>query len=310
MNYHLLDRSEIDVQKWNAVVSNTPYHSPYALSWYLDAATDKKWKALIRNDYELIMPLPYKSRFGLKQIYQPPLSQQLGIFGQSLDNKDIKACLESIPWYFQPIVIPMNANIPPLRVAGWNISPKTNYTLHLNKSYKTIRAGYSKGFKSHINKNKPKLIVEKFYDLENMQNNFENGIGKRIGLSKRQMRIGYEILKTALDHRNAFMLQVSSSNGQWLAQIYCLQTPNRIVKVRAISNNEGKKSCAMHVGIDHIIEKYSGRDIIFDFEGSSIPGVASFFRGFGPDSKPYHLYEKKSLMQKAYNFWQKMKASR
>jgi hypothetical protein len=310
MDYHLLDRSEIDLEKWNAVVSKTPYHSPYALSWYLDAATDKKWKALIRNDYELIMPLPYKSRFGLKQIYQPPLSQQLGVFGQSLNERDIKACLKSIPCYFQPIVIPMNAIIPPLRLADWNISPKTNYTLHLNKSYKKIRAGYTKGFKSHINKNKPELIVEKFDDLENMQNNFENGIGKRIGLSKREMAIGYKILKTALDHRKAFMLQVSSSNGQWLAQIYCLQTPNRIVKVRAISNDEGKKTCAMHVGIDHIIEKHSGRDIIFDFEGSSIPGVASFFRGFGPDLKPYHLYEKKSPIQNAYNFWLKIKRSR
>lgn len=310
MDYHLRDRNEIDLKKWDAVISNTPYYSPYALSWYLDAATEKKWKAIIRNDYELIMPLPYKLRFGLKQIYQPPLSQQLGIFGHSLDNSDIKALLESIPWHFQPVVIPMSANIPQLQLPNWNVTPKTNYTLHLNTSYKTLRAGYSKGFKSHINKNKPRLTVQPFHDLENMQNHFEKEIGKRIGLSNSQMAIGYKILKTALDHKKAFMLQVSNSTGQWLAQIYCLQTSNRIVKVRAISNKEGKKSCALHVGIDHIIENFSGQDIIFDFEGSSIPGVASFFRGFGPDLKPYHLYEKKSPIQKAYNLWRKMKGSK
>jgi len=39
---------------------------------------------------------------------------------------------------------------------------------------------------------------------------------------------------------------------------------------------------------------------IFDFEGSELPNVEEFFRGFRPELRPYHLitYSKKNIIKK------------
>jgi hypothetical protein len=76
--------------------------------------------------------------------------------------------------------------------------------------------------------------------------------------------------------------------------------PNRIIKLRAIAKKNGRKYCANHVAIDHVIKTYAGQDILFDFEGSEIPGVASFFKSFGSNLQPYQVYERKGWIQTAY----------
>ncbi len=307
MEYRILDRSQLDVERWNITISETPYAPPYALSWYLDASSGKQWKAIIRDDYKQVMPLPYKQLLGLKQIYQPPLSQQLGIYGAYLQKEDITAFLNQIPPYFQPAFISMNANLKSHEIEGWKCTQRDNYILDLNQPYSHLRSGYSQGFRSHINKNQPKLRVESFHNLDEFNSHFKEIIGQRIGLKEKQLQLAANILKTAYQRDQAFMIQVLNSDNEWVAQLYFLKTKNRIIKLRAIANTQGRKYCANHIAIDHIIKTYANQDIILDFEGSSIPGVATFFKGFGSNLSPYYLYEKKGLIPRLYDLWRSFK---
>lgn len=307
MEYRILDRSQLDLERWNNTIMETPYAPPYALSWYLDAASGHQWKALVRENYQQVMPLPYKQRLGLKQIYQPPLSQQLGIYGTDLKNEDVSAFLHRIPKHFQPIAIPMNARFEPIEIEGWQCTQRDNFILNLNQPYANLRTQYSQGFRSHINKNEPKLKVEAFDNVEELDTHFAELVGRRVGIKEKQLQISKNILQTAFQRNHAFMIQVLSPENEWAAQLYFLRTKNRIIKLRAVANKKGRKYCANHVGIDHVIKTYANQDIVFDFEGSSIPGVAAFFKGFGSVSEPFYLYEKEGFANRFYKLWRSFK---
>jgi hypothetical protein len=47
------------------------------------------------------------------------------------------------------------------------------------------------------------------------------------------------------------------------------------------SDEEAKESGALPLLIDTFIRENAGRNIVFDFEGSVIPGLARFYRSFG-----------------------------
>ncbi len=307
MSFQVLKRDEVDTKKWDATIKKTPYAAPYSLSWYLDAATDKSWKALVQDDYLKIMPLPYKNRLLWKQVYQPPLSQQLGIFGEHVLKNDIVDFLSQIPKEFAPVSIPMNATLKAVDIPGWIYEKRDNYILHLGKPYEELRNNYSHGLKSRIKKNTPKVRIESFDRVSELDTHFNKLIGSKIGTKKKHLERANAILTAAYQKNHAFMIQVIGPDNSWASQLYFLRMPNRIIKLRAVANKKGRKYCANHIAIDHVIRTFSEQDIIFDFEGSSIPGVASFFKSFGPKLKPYYLYEKKDWAKTAYTTIKKIR---
>ncbi|NBC24285.1 MAG: hypothetical protein GVX78_01555 [Bacteroidetes bacterium] len=308
MKYHFLERNSIHKEKWDDAIKKTAHPVPYALSWYLDVSTKRKWDGIIKGDYESVMPLPYKKRAGFKQVYQPPLSQQLGVFGQSVSEEDITHFFRAIPNSIAPISIPMNAQLKRTSVSGWLSQKKNNYVLPLNKPYKKLREGYSHGLKSNINKNKSKVSIQSFHNVEELDQHFNKLIGSRIGISKNHREIAAAVLKKAYEKNYAFMIQVLAPDNEWASQLYFLKTKTRIVKIRAVANDKGRKYCANHLGIDHVIQTYANQNTILDFEGSSIPGVANFFKSFGADLEPYYLYEKKGLSRNFYGMWKKLQS--
>ena len=79
-----LKRNEIDVEKYNTCIKNAVQSNIYAFSWYLDIVTDN-WAVLVLNDYEAVMPLPWKQKYFIKYVTQPLWTLQLGVF--SLDEQ-------------------------------------------------------------------------------------------------------------------------------------------------------------------------------------------------------------------------------
>ena len=53
---------------------------------------------------------------------------------------------------------------------------------------------------------------------------------------------------------------------------------------------KGKPVNAMHFLIDSVLQEFQLTDLIFDFEGSDITGVKSFYEKFSPVNQPYYHY--------------------
>jgi hypothetical protein len=54
----------------------------------------------------------------------------------------------------------------------------------------------------------------------------------------------------------------------------------------------GRAIGIMHGIINWVIQKYEGENVLLDFEGSSIPSVASFYKKFGATEFPYFVFQR------------------
>src|SRR6478609_9229707 len=89
-------RKDIDTQKWDECIRNASNSIIYVYSFYLDAIAEQ-WDALIRNDYEAVMPLVWNEKLGIKYIYQPFFMAQTGVFGGSINAALIDSFINAIP---------------------------------------------------------------------------------------------------------------------------------------------------------------------------------------------------------------------
>jgi hypothetical protein len=51
----------------------------------------------------------------------------------------------------------------------------------------------------------------------------------------------------------------------------------------------------MFLLIDTFIQNNSGKNLILDFEGSNIPGIARFYKGFGAMAETYYSVHQNRL---------------
>ena len=58
---HYVKRQEVNATKWDRCIDQASNGLIYAYSFYLDTMTDS-WDALVLNDYEALMPLPWKKK--------------------------------------------------------------------------------------------------------------------------------------------------------------------------------------------------------------------------------------------------------
>src|SRR5689334_6379035 len=130
---HYLSRKQIDAKKWDDCITNASNGLIYGYSYYLDQMAGH-WDALVYNDYESVMPLPCRNKYGIRYIYQPFLTAQLGVFGNNLSPALIENFISAIPNSFRLIEVPMNASNTEGTPKGLSI-PRSNYTLQLSRDY-------------------------------------------------------------------------------------------------------------------------------------------------------------------------------
>ena len=75
-----------------------------------------------------------------------------------------------------------------------------------------------------------------------------------------------------------------------------LKDSSRITYLFSSYTNNGKKQQAPSFLINTLIKKYSNSNMILDFEGSTIPNIASFYRSFGAEKEIYFSFKKYNLL--------------
>lgn len=90
MNIRYLKHNEIDKIKWDHTIKNSFNHLPYAYSWYLDCVCPN-WHALVTENYEFVFPITLRRKAGVKYLYQPYFTQQLGLFSvEEFSSSELK----------------------------------------------------------------------------------------------------------------------------------------------------------------------------------------------------------------------------
>lgn len=296
MKITYLEHSEINKPKWDECIDNSINRIVYAQSWYLDIV-NKNWDALVAGNYEIIMPLTHGNKYGMKYLYQPFFTQQLGIFSKKELSKNIvEEFLVSIPAKFRFVDIVLNkANN--FKLEDFETTKNANYELKLNKPYAEIASEYATNTKRNLKKTEQNnLSVAENVNTEELINLFRNNLGKTIkNIKTPHYNLLKQIMDKALAEQDAKIYGINSNSGKLNAGAFFLKSYNSFIFLFSATNQESKESGAMFKIIDQFINEYADADIILDFEGSNIESLARFYKGFGADKFHYLRIKRNNL---------------
>ena len=279
-----LERNEIDIIKWDRCIENAANGLIYARSFYLDIMA-KNWSALIQGDYNVIMPLPWNRKYFISYLYQPAFTAQLGLFAHDDANDNlIEKFLAIAENKFRFCEIHLNYHDKITRLPF-----RSNYVLQLDKVYTEIRKGYKKrllvNLKEAESHNLHYSSSENFLSVVFL---YEQEYGSRFNHIKTKQFDQFKQLCNEMRRREMlFVREVKDSYGNLLSSSIFFIDRRRIYNIMSVTLKPGREKRSHFYLIDQLIREYSSRNILLDFEGSELPGVAEFYKKFGPRYEPY-----------------------
>ncbi len=298
MKIRYVKSKDIDRLKWDSCVHYSGNGVNYAYSWYLNNVCEE-WDGLVEGDYESVFPLVWNDRLaGYKRLFQPQFCQQLGIFSiHILSEKRIAAFLNAIPAHFKYIDIYLNVRNRPGKHTMFEVHERPNYQLSLRDDYDTIYKRYSTNLKRNLKKaGQHELTFTTSVKPEKLVEMFRLNQGEKIPeLSDRSYHTLHRIIYNALHRGLGFISGIQSKDGELLAGAFFLTGHGKIINLLPSSTQKGRACNAMHILIDVLIRSNAGRPVILDFEGSAIPSIARFYKGFGAENVPYYNIKRNNL---------------
>lgn len=288
-----LSYNNIDIEKYDACISRSVNSRIYAFSWYLNCVADS-WGVLVYKDYEAVMPLPIKSKYGIKYVFLPPWVQQLGVFSKnSIPKELLLEFIMGIPKKFKKVEIYLNSEN---QLSLQNINIRNNYILKLTNFYVNIIKNFSKGRRSSIKQAEQfNLQIENTIDLNALVNLFLQVKNRSVTRNFDFKRL--EKIKEKLHPLKKLKIyHVKNTNEELLGGAVFLFDENRITYLFSIVNEKGKEKQAMSFLINYMIESNAKSNFIFDFEGSMVKSLESFFKSFGAEKELYYWYKKRIML--------------
>lgn len=279
----------LDIAKYDTCIEQSINVRIYAYSWYLDCVADN-WDALVLNNYEAVMPLSRRRKYGLNYIYQIPWVQQLGIFSKdNIDERLIHNFIDHIPKKY--VLVDYNFNSKN-NFSSKYVVKRINYVLNLDKSFDEISQNYNKNRKRIIRREFSDYIIDKNGSVEDFLDLYINQ-----NVNYKTHKDSYEKLQKLLNikHSSVHIWNVYKSE-ELLAGLIWLNDKNRITYLLPVATDLAKKDNIPTFIINELIKEYQNTNYILDFEGSMIEGVASFYRSFGAVKEEYYSYTKKVLV--------------
>lgn len=286
---------KIDRQKWDKTIEKCDWGNIYSTSTYLDLITSKSWEALILGDYEYIMPVPIKKKVGIKYTYRPDFCQQLGVFTiyTNLEEKLLIVFVKKIYERFIFFIYPLNHNNVLTNKKLFNINTKNNFILKLDRNYSSINSNYKNELKRNLKKAENYYLeISNIISSDELINIYKNAWQQFHPISNESYSNFIKIIEWGLNTQNAKVLAIKKDN-QILSACAILFYKDKIYYPFSAITPIGKKYCATEFMINSIIKEHSNSPSIFDFEGSEIDSVKSFYSKFSPNNLPYFHIQKK-----------------
>lgn len=281
------NHQQIDKQKWDSVIENSQNGLVYALSWFLDIISPN-WDALVYGDYEIVMPLTWRNKLGVKYLYQPVFLQQLGIFSKKeITPEIVKNFISEIEKHFKFVDIQLNYANPKFDSDSFIL--RNTQLIDIVKPYDELFKNYKKNHR----KNLQKLADTDFIiNSDGTSSDYAN-----LALHMFNQKSVDEITEREIDDLQKIMdlctekglgeLYFGRISETICAAAFFLKWEKRVIVYTAM-NDEGRKVGAMFGIIDKYIRENAGKDLLFDFAGSNIPGVKYRNLGFGARNEIYY----------------------
>ena len=268
---------DIEKVKWDSLLEATPNGNIFCYSWYLDAFC--KWDIIVLDDYKGGLALPVRNISWVKELYQPNFIQKCIWFGSCLDTGETEEVCRMINRAF--ILAKFNSNLK----IGLH-SERTNLVLRLDQEISVLRSGYSRSLRKNLKKAYAQELKLVSCDARSIISIYQSIWGN---LNKQISQKDYDILDDLAQSREQnFVSMAVVQNNVIVAGVLLLKGKDRLHYILGANTPSGREVNALSFLIDTILEKYSMSHYVFDFEGSSIPSVKSYYLSFGAINEPFY----------------------
>ena len=288
-----IQREHLDEEKYNDCIENSIQSNSYAFSWYLDIVCDN-WDVLVLDDYEAVMPIPWRKKYGIKYVYPPLWVLQLGVYSNEAINEN--EFLTHLFSTFKFVELRMNTHNN-FELYSEFLQLKQCQKLVLNTTYSSILSKYRKDRKKDLQKATTADLIEKWNDHpSNLIELFKNNIGKRTpNIKENDYQNLEKLIAICIQKKVGEILAVYDKKNKLVASVFLLKHKNSITKLISSTDLKDRKNGANTFLIDRVIFKYHKDFSVFNFGGSSIKSVASFSKSFGAETEKYHQLKMNKL---------------
>lgn len=273
--------AQIHIEKWDACIAM--HQAPIYCRFHYLQTMATQWTALVLHDYQAVMPICYRKKFCIPYSYTPAFIQQLGWVGKPIATKQIASAVKKIVWLGDVMLQHSNNWFEAAK------ETKTNFILPLNKSYAAIAAGYKQDLIGNLKKAaKENLVYNSSENISEAIDLYNRFYGNRMQGVKQSDFDNFKTLCNKLQQtRECLVRTVNRHNGDLLAVAVLLKDAHRIYNLANSTTPQGRKVEANPFLMDNIIREFAGSNLLFDFEGSDLPGVKPFYEKFGAVNEPY-----------------------
>jgi hypothetical protein len=282
-----LKHNEIDRERWDDCIRNTPGVKPYAYSWYLDIMAPG-WEALAEEDYRSVFPLTGFKKCGINYISTPAFMQKLGVY--SRDGSEaipINEFLIRIPEYYKLIDLSVGQEV---NGTSFRVTARTNFELDLSSSYNKLWDNFTHHCKRNIDisaRGKHDLVSDA--SPSELIHLFRKNRGREI---KELKRYHYsqldDLMSYCIKNEKGKIVGVRNPAGNLSFGIFLVESGLYRIMLLVVNTLESRDKRIGYFVVNELIKQLSGSEKILDFEGSSIPSVAAFMESFGSKNVPYY----------------------
>ena len=233
---------------------------------------------------------------GLRYGYVPAFIQQLGLTGV-IENIDLITLMQPIHDFLSLADIHFNFSNTAVQ-NNFPVSPRINLFIDLKQTYDSIYSAYRNDLKENIKKAEAEKLVYAEGDIKEAISLYHAYYGERMHSIKHRDYQRFQSLCVSLQGSSqCFVKSVRNDKGNTLAIGLFLKDTSRIYNLMNTTLPEGRDKEANHFLLDNVIREFAGQSLVFDFEGSELPGVKHFYESFGANNQPYFHYHFNGLPQ-------------
>ncbi|NJM14530.1 MAG: hypothetical protein HC896_03345 [Bacteroidales bacterium] len=297
-NIVFLRYEEINLFKWDQCVDKAFNGSIFAYSWYLNIVSNN-WCALVKGDYEAVMPLPVKRLLSVEGLEQPRFSPELGIFSTDLiDDQLVKTFMKAIPGQFKFLRIHLNKNNP-VNLSSRFIGQRLVYEIDLISPYTRFLDDYSVRTKVKIAKARNNkiyvikgLMPNEFVDLIKASGNSYTARFTTNDYNK--LRI---LASTAVKYRLGQVYAAYDQHNSLCAASLFIWSHRKVTLLFSAVNKDGLRNHALDYIVNQFIEEHSSHNLTLSLDNEFLKRNKINCAGFG--AKPF----RHAVLTNRFSFW-------
>ena len=280
-------------QKYLAFTSEA-YVPVFYQPWYLDTVCDSSWDVVVYEEDEKVMGIlvyMIKRKFGLTYILHPSFCPYMGplFFGPVEIDSVFKSLINGLPDHH----VMIQDFFPTISIKNNRQLTKKKYTYIIDKDedIEVVKSKLSSDRRRKIRKSAELFTYEREEFISVFIEFLDNSFAGR-GKSNPYTNMPLADIDAQLDKRHSRkIVKCVDRQGKIMAMGYYIIDEKWVYNIATgVDSSYPHEAMSLLMWNEIVSTLNSGRS--FDFEGSSIPGVESFYKSFKGEKTYYQSYYK------------------